>query len=119
MASSGFCGHLEDNFAAVSLPVVNEDGASEVMIFGIAPPAADTVELQLSTEPGIRIPVRAVDSAFEGAKVFVLNAHRPAANADLSVRNDAGQRAASSIDASGFLERLAQVQRNLPAVVGG
>ena len=114
MASSGFCGQLEDNFGAVSLPVVNEGGASEVMIFGIAPRTADTVELQLSTEPGIRAPVRGVDSAFEGAKVFFLSAQRPAADAHLVVKNEVGQRAAGRIDASGFLERLAQVQRNLP-----
>jgi len=58
--------------------------------------------------------MQAVDSAFEGAKVFFLSAQRPATNADLSVRNEVGQRVARSIDASAFLERLAQVQRNLP-----
>jgi hypothetical protein len=115
MASSGFCGHLEDDFGAVSLPVVNDDGASEVMIFGVAPRAADTVELQASTQPAVRTPVRAVASAFERAKVFVLSAQRPAANAGLVAKDELGQRAARVMDASGFLERLVQLRRNLPS----
>lgn len=114
MASSGFCGRLVETFGAASLPVVNEDGAAEVMIFGIAPRTADSVDLQLSTGPRIGARARVVDSSFDAARVFVLSAQRAAPNAGLSVRNRFGHRLARSIDASGFMDRLAQVQRSAP-----
>jgi hypothetical protein len=110
--SSGFCGQLEDDFGAVSLPVVNRGGDSEVMIFGIAPEAGETVELRGPAGALIRTPARSVESEFEGSRVFVMTARQRVAGAELIAETRAGQRLGRAVDATGFFDRLEQVERN-------
>jgi hypothetical protein len=109
VGGSGFCGELDDGFGAVSLPVVNSSGQAEVLIFGLVPELASTVELT-AADRTIRVATRDGGQSFGRGNVFVLPVATGATHGELVALDQKGDPVSQKIDASGFFDRLQAVQ---------
>jgi hypothetical protein len=114
LAGSGFCGEVGDDFGAASLPVINSSGQAVLLIFGIAPEKAATVELAAAGGAETRTQTQdGVGDARRG-DVFVLVVPPGSHQGELRWLDEKGEPGAKQLDASGFFDRLESVQRLRP-----
>jgi hypothetical protein len=111
MDASGFCGELGKGFGAVSLPVVDREGAAEVLIFGLAPEGSVAVRLKGNDGQVTDASTREVPPAFTRGDVFVFSTNRASTGGALQVLDGEDRALAPAVAADGFFDQLRAVQR--------